>query len=452
MSERKNRRETDKAIRHLIEYEGPNSEWAGRLDELEDEFLAPVADKLDLSLDEASDYFFDGPFGHMAFGFVFEEYATVRWDNDEQTLIEAYLKHRGWREGTAGRRYLQALGESELKFWEITAVKPGAYVDIREYGSKEKPIRVREKAATESLHQWEGLAARVLSMGKGNIFSGALLPFSPEIAVRVHSVLAAVPDNTRQMMQELLDRGEIDALPDNMGALTLETLNSELPRITFLFWAVDTYVRANRPPPELRNMDEELIELTQLRFPLRGERSTVVKALDSSPVLERETDDGCWAWFPKPFEDISPEERVSILGHIELKDTSVQLDTNSVARTERGGKMLSSLLGNLVGSPLTIHENLDLMSEDDEPIAFAAELPPELQEAMDTHLTAHYRQTLDDPIPMLNGKTPRECAADPALRNDVIGWLKYMENSDKRSPQPSYDFTWMWDELNLERD
>ena len=114
--------------------------------------------------------------------------------------------------------------------------------------------------------------------------------------------------------------------------------------------------------------------------------------------------------------------------------------------------LLDSLLGNLVGSRLTIHENLDLMSEGDESIAFAAELPPELQEAMDTHLTAHYRQTLDDSIPMLNGKTPRECAADPALRNDVIGWLKYMENSDKRSPQPSYDFTWMWDELNLERD
>jgi hypothetical protein len=53
---------------------------------------------------------------------------------------------------------------------------------------------------------------------------------------------------------------------------------------------------------------------------------------------------------------------------------------------------------------------------------------------------------------MLNRKTPRECAADPALRNDVVGWLKYMENSDKRSPQPPYDFTWMWDELNLERD
>lgn len=452
MSDRKNRREMNKAIRHLIEYAGPNNEWAGRLDQLEDEFLAPVADKLDLSLDEASDYFFDGYFEHMAFGFVFEEYATVRWDNEETTLVDTYLKHRGWREGSAGRRYLQALGESELKFWEITAVKPGAYVDIRAYGSKEKSIRVKEKAATESLEQWDGLAARVLPMGNSNMFSGALLPFSPEVAERVQSVLSGVPASTRQMMQELVDGGEIDALPDNMDALTLETLSSELPHITFLFWAVDTYVRANRPPPELRNMDDEPIELTQLRFPLLGERSMVVKALDSSPVLERETDDGCWAWFPKPYEAISPEERVSILGHIELKDTSVQLDTNSVARVERGGKMLSSLLGNLVGSPLTVHENLPPFSEDDEPVDFGTEVPPELQEAMDAHLTTHYRQTLDDSIPMLNGKTPRECAADPALRNDVIGWLKYMENTDKRSPQPSYDFTWMWDELNLERD
>jgi hypothetical protein len=452
MSERKNRREIDKAIRHLIEYDGPNNEWATRLEALVDEFLAPVADKLDLTLDEASDFFFDGPFGHMAFGFVFEEYATVPWDNDEHTLIDAYMKHRGWREGTAGRRYLQAMGESELKFWEITAVKPGAYVDIREYGSNKKSIRVKEKAATESLHQWDGLAARVLPMGNGNMFSGALLPFSPEVAGRVQSVLASVPDNMRQMMQDLVASGEIDDLPDNMDEQALEAVYSELPHITFQLWAVDTYLRANRSPPELRNMDDEPIELTQLRFPLRGERSLVEKALDSSPVLERQSDDGCWSWFSKPFEDILPEERVSILGHIELKDTSLQFDANSVARVERGGKLLSSLLGNLVGSPLTVHVNQELMSEDDEAIDFGAELPPELQEAMNTHLTAHYRQTLDDSIPMLNGKTPRECAADPALRNDVIGWLKSMENSGKRSPQPSYDFTWMWDELNLERD
>ncbi|MGV0033624.1 MAG: hypothetical protein ACNYPE_01225 [Candidatus Azotimanducaceae bacterium WSBS_2022_MAG_OTU7] len=42
----------------------------------------------------------------------------------------------------------------------------------------------------------------------------------------------------------------------------------------FLFWAVDAYVKANRALPELRNMDDEPIELTQPRFSLLGERST----------------------------------------------------------------------------------------------------------------------------------------------------------------------------------
>ena len=452
MSERKARREIDKAVRHLIEYDGPNNEWAHRLDGLGDELLGPVADKLDISLDEASEFFFDGPFGQMAFGFLFEEYATARWDNEEQSLIEAYLKHRGWREGPIGRRYLQSLADSELKLWEITAVKPGAYVDIREYGSSEKPVRVKEKAATESLQQWDGLAARVLPVDKGNVFSGAMLPFSPEIAVRLQSVLAAVPEDTRQLMQELVDSGEIDALPGDMEALILETVHSELPRMAFMFWGVDTYVRAMRPSAELRNIDDEPIELTQLRFPLAGEPSKVVKALNSSPVLERDSDDGGWTWFPKPIDDISPEERVSILGHIRLKGRSLQLETNSVARVERGGKMLSVLLRDLVGSPLTVHENPVIDSADEMPGSFGTDLPPELQEAMEAHLTSHYRQTLDEAIPMLNGKTPRECAADPVLQDKVIGWLKYMENSDKRSSGPSYDFTWMWDELNLERD
>jgi hypothetical protein len=90
----------------------------------------------------------------------------------------------------------------------------------------------------------------------------------------------------------------------------------------------------------------------------------------------------------------------------------------------------------------------EIVSEDEGPVDFGADLPPELQEALEAHLTSHYRQTQDGAIPMLNGKTPRECAADPASQDEVIGWLNYMENSDKRSPGPSYDFTWMRDALN----
>jgi len=435
-----------------MDYTGPNEEWASRLDSLMDQFLLPLADSLELDLDEISDYFLGGPFGHMVFGFLFEEYATVQWDSDEETLVDAYLKHRGWREGPAGRRYLQALGESELQFWELTAVKPGAHVDVRVYGATGKSIRVKEKAASEYLHQWDGLAARVLPTGNGHTFSGAMLPFSPEVASRVHNVLKDLPDNARLMLQELVDRGELDRLPAEMNILTEEMAASELPLIAFRIWAIDTYVTDNQPAPELRNMDDEPIEPTQLRFPLQVAPTLVADALNTSAVLEKEPDVDRWTWFPKPYVDIALEERVSIQGHIALTDTALTLDTNSVARSQRGGKMLSSLLGDSVGKPLTVHENLERMAEDVEPVDLTSEVPVELQEAMVAQLTSHYRQTLDDAIPMLSGKTPRECAADPALRNDVIAWLKYLENSGEGTSQIRYDFSWMWNELNLERD
>lgn len=238
MSERKPRREIDKAIKHLMDYTGPNHEWAGRWDQVQDNLLGPLAKKLEVSVDELEAFFYSGPYSHMVIGFGFEEYATALWDNEQHNLIEAYLAHRGWREGTAGRRYLRALGESELGFWEITEVKPGAYAEIRPYGTQDEPIRVKEKAATESLHIWDGLVARVLHSGNTPTFSGAMLPLRPELAARVQRILSAIPEETRQLLQDLLEQGEIDRIPDNLDDIIRQTQASDLAGVAFLIWAM----------------------------------------------------------------------------------------------------------------------------------------------------------------------------------------------------------------------
>jgi len=451
MSDRKTRRETDKAIKHLMAYTGPNGEWEGRFEQVQNDLLNPLADKLEVSVEELEDFFLSGPYHHMFVGFAFEEYATVLWDNEKRTLADAYLEHRGWREGPVGRRYLQALGDSDLKFWEITSIKPGSYADLRPYGSQDKPIRVKEKAATESLHQWDGLVARVLKMGGNYIFSGGMLPFSPDLAARIQSVLGAIPEQTRQLVQELIEKGEMDTPPDNLDEMIHFTQESELASVAFLIWATDVYIQTLRPSPSFRNMDNEPIEPTGVRFPLQANRSKVARALDASPVLHRDSDDTDWSWFPEPYDDIDFGERVSILGHIGLSNDFLELETNSNARAERGRTLLTSLLGDLVGPPLTVHENLALMDDSHETIQPLSEMPPEFEEAITAQLTSHYRKTLDEPIPMLKGLSPRQCAEDPTLHDDVINWLKQLENSDRRSPGATYDFGWMWDELKLER-
>jgi uncharacterized protein (DUF2384 family) len=78
----------------------------------------------------------------------------------------------------------------------------------------------------------------------------------------------------------------------------------------------------------------------------------------------------------------------------------------------------------------------------------AAEL---IQNTMDQH----YRQSLDEPIPVLDNKTPRHCARGKKGRDKVIEWLKHLENHELRRAagqgQTPYDSSWMWEELKLTR-
>ena len=111
------------------------------------------------------------------------------------------------------------------------------------------------KAATESLHQWDGLVARVLKMEGNYIFSGAMLPLSPDLAARIQSVLGAIPEQTRQLVEELIEQGEMDAPPDNLDDMIHFTQESELANVAFLVWAMDVYIQTLRPPPSFRDMD-----------------------------------------------------------------------------------------------------------------------------------------------------------------------------------------------------
>jgi hypothetical protein len=61
-----------------------------------------------------------------------------------------------------------------------------------------------------------------------------------------------------------------------------------------------------------------------------------------------------------------------------------------------------------MGEPLTVHDNLAMaMEEGVNELDIDLIAAPEVQAALQAHMTTHYRQTLDEPIPMLNDKSPR---------------------------------------------
>ena len=83
------------------------------------------------------------------------------------------------------------------------------------------------------------------------------------------------------------------------------------------------------------------------------------------------------------------------------------------------------------------------------------EISPEIAaQFMQDFFDDHYRRILDDPVPILDGKTPRQAVKTKKGRGQVIEWLKHLENSEHRRAngdgQEPYDMTWMWRELKLE--
>lgn len=67
-----------------------------------------------------------------------------------------------------------------------------------------------------------------------------------------------------------------------------------------------------------------------------------------------------------------------------------------------------------------------------------------------------YRATLDEPVGMLGDITPRAAARTAAGRQRLSAWLKHLENRSGSQPDPNdpmatYDFTWMWRELGIEK-
>ena len=68
--------------------------------------------------------------------------------------------------------------------------------------------------------------------------------------------------------------------------------------------------------------------------------------------------------------------------------------------------------------------------------------------------TSTTAKTLDDPLPMLGGKTLRQAVTTNKGRKKAVDWLKHLENIEHRRTANQglkpYDTGWIWQELGIE--
>ena len=209
---------------------------------------------------------------------------------------------------------------------------------------------------------------------------------------------------------------------------------------------------AQRSPPTLVTAEGNEVVLCRAVFDVH-DRAALQAALANHPELERQ-DDGSYAWLAEKADEAGFRRG---FGTFVIEKARVVLETVSSQRVERGRVLLEAAAGPAVVYRATSSESvqralerrpaLPARPEDEVPPAVAAEI-------MQAFYERHYRGWLDESLPALDGRTPREAAGLKSARPKVIALLKEMENLSARERlegRPAYDFGWMWGQLGLDR-
>ncbi|MGI9336268.1 MAG: hypothetical protein ACR2RL_24225 [Gammaproteobacteria bacterium] len=449
-----------RGVENLIKWINRQSPWDTELDAILDEHTEFACDTLDVDRKAL----LEGMASEVTtsvLGCALEDLFARRYEGSPANVVDDYLKRRSWREGAPGRRYLEGLRDSVLSVYEVVDVKPGRYVDVRDLIRSGDPVRVNERAGSRELVQWDRLAARVMPHLGKHIFSGVILPFSQEGA-----------DNLCEALQKALDEMSTQ-LGFERGDVNAETavLRDLAPLVTST-WLSEIIHRLTQPLPEVVNFDGEPLQFSETHFEIKAGRiEEIIGSLDAAPGLVRDSDgEPAWTWLSDDGGNATPavkdavafdtmaNEEGPMLGSIRIERDHLLLTTNSLGRTDRGKAWLTERVGDCVGVGLTSMTNVEQMlaAHADQPTVDGREEDIPLEDKVrieHAFFDQHYRRWLDESIPALDGQSPRQAAASEEGRPRLVSLLKQFENReahrDKDRDRPSYDCTWLWDELGV---
>lgn len=415
-------------------------------------------------VDEASEVFWPEPGEHVSDAelkavvtapgtkIAFWQYFTFDYElgSKQRTPSALFLEQHGDRLPPRERLFLQRMDASYVRLFEVRGVRPDEGLDLRDLITG-NDLFVRDKSATSQLTRWELIAARVIEGPAGDhVFESIQCAFPPGMQDLLVKYI-------RKFRREL----KRDGWPSDQQTLC----RLLVPSINGI-WMDQV---AFPPRPRITTTDGNALSFTSVVFDVRSSPDLVAR-LEASPVIESDGH-GQFVWL-----EGAKGASARLLGSFTLKDRRLTLDTMSEERAVRGRAFIEQLAGDLVTFRVSkaqdpwkaVDERREQRAARDASAGPRAGAAPPRRKASHSGISAseeariigeyyekHYREWPDHPLPALNGRTPREAARLKTQRAKVVQLLKAMEHGSERQQaagEPSYDFSWMWKELGVERE
>jgi hypothetical protein len=394
------------AVEHLGKYSTREPWVAHRRAHLE-RMLGRLLERFELDLEALYEEVTELGHAGTLFGFLEESFLAAELGPGKANVIDDYLKRRGWQETPRAREYLLGIRTTPVSLYEVHAVVPGEWLELKDVYRGGPPQRIAEESGSRSLERWDRVVARVVEARGEAMLTGGILPMTRDSTEALEGILTRSRDKGRRAAEALARKHGVDL---ELVADVDETLLRVGDPVFLQLWLKGLLDVRRRPLPGLANTDGEALLFSKTRLPLAPDGGAeVIRRMEALEGWVREQEDAAaWIWQPVP------GATRTIHASARFEDGTLVVETNSHERMERALAVLRPALGALVGEALTSHEDpaqrLSRGTARGAGRAAAEEPPlqgPEIEAVIRQFKDAHYRRVLDEPVPMLGDKTPR---------------------------------------------
>ncbi len=355
-------------------------DWRDLHDEVLDQHFGPTFDAYGLDFDKLEELVGEIAMNAL-WGCAFEDFLTrPRLDGldddeaeDAQTVVDDYLKRRGWKEPPSTRRFMEGLRDSLFSLYEVSDVAPGQSMRLTDLIRGGDPVQVADHTATRMLKERDRIGGRVVEVAGKNRITGGLLRFS---AAAADTAIAAIDRERREMHAEIATHeAATDARPsddidlEEVGNMVL--LLHFAPEFTSIWLEDELKDRLEKVPPPRFNADGEELSFHTVTYPLTAgvSEDAVAGRLDALPDLRQDAEAFVWNWVDAEESDddqarlgavteirdgrfhVELEDGTPVLASVELDPQALVLYTNSKVRADRAKVMLKAALKGMLGQP-----------------------------------------------------------------------------------------------------